>query len=343
MAWALPRNAVISRCSGRAKDSQSNPGYQDIQTGAGADALLMRPGLAAALKEARAFRCPLIVSRLDRLSRNVHFISGLMEPRVHFMVAALGRDCDEFTLHIYASLAEQERKLISQRCKAAMLARKLRGKKFGVQLRSKAWQRRIRTMGRAALVKLAEERAEAQRAHIEWALRQPGMHEKPISFRAAANRLNERNIESVTGGARWTGQQVLRTALRLRIYHPRRLPRDAARARVRDIWEQNSAVTGHQVGASLGREHLLGFRRACELLREIRIAAANKNPIQKRMQWRVDYRTGVRLRIGAIWKRQPRLSADEVWRKLGPGHVVNVWYVRQILRSVTRGVTHPRH
>ncbi|MFL6603194.1 MAG: recombinase family protein [Steroidobacteraceae bacterium] len=252
--------------------------YQDIQTGAGADALLMRPGLAAALKEARAFRCPLIVSRLDRLSRNVHFISGLMEHRVHFIVAALGRDCDEFTLHIYASLAEQERKLISQRCKAAMLARKLRGNKFGVQLRSKAWQRRISTMGRAALVKLAEERAEAQRAHIEWALRQPGMHEKPISFRAAANRLNERNIESVTG-ARWTGQQVLRTALRLRIHHPRRLPRDAARARVRDIWEQNSAVTGHQVVASLGREHLLGFRRACELLREIRIAAANKNPM----------------------------------------------------------------
>src|SRR5580700_6766436 len=51
--------------------------YQDIQTGAGKDALLMRSGLAAALKEARALRCPLVVSRLDRLSRNVHFIIGL--------------------------------------------------------------------------------------------------------------------------------------------------------------------------------------------------------------------------------------------------------------------------
>src|ERR1700752_761796 len=46
--------------------------FQDIQTGAGRDALLMRPGLAAALKEARILRCPVIVSRLDRLSRNVH-------------------------------------------------------------------------------------------------------------------------------------------------------------------------------------------------------------------------------------------------------------------------------
>jgi DNA invertase Pin-like site-specific DNA recombinase len=53
--------------------------HQDVQTGAGADALLLRHGLAAALKEARAARRPLIVSRLDRLSRNVHFITGLME------------------------------------------------------------------------------------------------------------------------------------------------------------------------------------------------------------------------------------------------------------------------
>src|ERR1700694_134411 len=93
--------------------------YQDVQTGGGADALQLRPGLAAALREAKLRRCPLIVSRLDRLSRNVHFISGLMEHRVHFIVAALGRDCDHFVLHIYASLAEQERRLVSERNKAA--------------------------------------------------------------------------------------------------------------------------------------------------------------------------------------------------------------------------------
>src|SRR5579863_3882749 len=101
--------------------------YQDIQTGAGKDALLLRAGLAADLKEARRLRCPLIVSRLDRLSGNVHFITGLMEHKVHFMVAALGRDCDSFTLHIYASLAEQERKMISERIKTACAARKVKG------------------------------------------------------------------------------------------------------------------------------------------------------------------------------------------------------------------------
>ena len=79
--------------------------HQDVQTGAGADALLLRSGLVAALKEARSVRCSMIVSRLDRLLRNVHFITGLMKHRVHFIVAALGKDCDDFTLHIYASLA----------------------------------------------------------------------------------------------------------------------------------------------------------------------------------------------------------------------------------------------
>src|ERR1700726_4804417 len=149
--------------------------HQDVQTGAGADALLLRPGLAAALKQAKSARCPLIVSRLDRLSRNVHFITGLMEHRVHFIVAALGRDCDAFTLHIYASLAEQERKLISERIKAALARSKNRGKKLGLALQSKAQQRRLRARARAALSRAAIERAEAYRVHIEWALRQPGV------------------------------------------------------------------------------------------------------------------------------------------------------------------------
>jgi DNA invertase Pin-like site-specific DNA recombinase len=135
--------------------------YQDVQTGAGADALQLRAGLAAALKEAKSVRCPLIVSRLDRLSRNVHFISGLMEHRVHFIVAALGRDCDHFVLHIYASLAEQERKLISERLKAAAAIQKRRGQKFGLQLRSRAWRQHVTALAHAALSKAADERAEA--------------------------------------------------------------------------------------------------------------------------------------------------------------------------------------
>jgi DNA invertase Pin-like site-specific DNA recombinase len=174
--------------------------HQDIQTGAGKDALLLRPGLAAALKEARAARCPLIVSRLDRLSRNVHFIAGLMEHKVHFVVAVFGRDVDHFTLHIYASIAEQERKMISERVRAATLIAKSQGRKFGLQLRPKFWQRQVSALGRAALIQDANDRAQAYRVYIEWALKQPGRDGRPISFRGAAIRLNERNVETPSGG-----------------------------------------------------------------------------------------------------------------------------------------------
>src|SRR6516165_10022264 len=226
--------------------------YQDVQTGAGADALLLRPGLAAALKEAKAAKRPLIVSRLDRLSRNVHFITGLMEHRVHFIVAYLGRDCDDFTLHIYASLAEQERKMISERVKAAHAAARRKGRKFGMALLSKTKRRRVSAMGRAALTKLAMERAQAYRVHIEWAFRQPGRYGRPISRRDAANKLNELNIPCAMGG-RWAGEQLLRMAHRIGLNPPpARLPGEVSRALVRSIWKQHPDVTAQQVKESLG-------------------------------------------------------------------------------------------
>jgi len=193
--------------------------HQDVQTGAGTDALLLRPGLAAALKDAKATRCPLVISKLDRLSRNVHFISGLMEHRVHFVVAELGKDRDDFTLHIWASLAEQERKMTSERTRAGLAAAKAKGVKLGQVARSKAEQRRCSRLANAANSKAAMERAEAYRAHVEWALRQPGIRERPISLRLAADALNERNIPSPRGG-RWGGEQLKRLGNRLGLRHP---------------------------------------------------------------------------------------------------------------------------
>jgi DNA invertase Pin-like site-specific DNA recombinase len=310
--------------------------HQDVQTGAGADALLLRPGLATALKEAKSARCPLIVSRLDRLSRNVHFITGLMEHRVHFIVAALGRDCDEFVLHIYASLAEQERKLISERCKASAAAQKRKGRKFGLALRSKAWQRRVSALGRAALSKAAVERAEAYRLHIEWALRQPGMYGRPISRRAAANKLNERNIESAMGG-RWSGDQLLRMAHRLGLHPPRaRLPREESQARVRAIWKQHPEFTAKQVIESLGPERPLGVTVIEKLLRECRRATAKHNQVHKQVGWCLDRWTAARIRVGAIWKRHPEFTARQVIEKLGPEYSERVRWVQQIMKECWR-------
>jgi DNA invertase Pin-like site-specific DNA recombinase len=67
------------------------------------------------------------VAKLDRLSRDVHFISGLMAERVPFLVADLGTDTDPFMLHIYAAFAEKERRLISERTKAGLREARKRG------------------------------------------------------------------------------------------------------------------------------------------------------------------------------------------------------------------------
>ena len=100
--------------------------HVEVETGKGSDALDRRPELAAALAQARKAKCPVLVAKLDGLSRDLHFISGLMTHRVPFVVAELGADADPFMLHLYAALAEKERALISQRTKAALAAKKAR-------------------------------------------------------------------------------------------------------------------------------------------------------------------------------------------------------------------------
>jgi DNA invertase Pin-like site-specific DNA recombinase len=298
--------------------------YQDIQTGAGKDALLLRPGLAAALKEARAARSALIVSRLDRLSRNVHFITGLMEHKVHFIVAGLGRDVDDFTLHIYASLAEQERKMISERNKAVKAAAKLNGKKFGFSLFSKAKQRRIQAMGRAALIKAALERAEAYRPFIEWAFRQPGENGRTISYRAAAIKLNARNVESPKG-CRWASGQLWRTARLLHLNHPTcYMKNDVVRTRVQAYWNQHPGCTAEEVIVHLGNEHRVGAPRVGAHLQAVRSAAAKKSRFPGPTGCRIDRWTGLRIRIGEILIRQPHLSGREVMQKLGPRFPIEI-------------------
>jgi DNA invertase Pin-like site-specific DNA recombinase len=106
-------------------------GFVEAETGKGADALDRRPQLAAALAAARAGKCPVLVSKLDRLSRDVAFIAGLMAQRVPFIVAELGVDADPFMLHLYAALAEKERRLISERTRSALAAKKAQGAMLG--------------------------------------------------------------------------------------------------------------------------------------------------------------------------------------------------------------------
>ncbi|RWD52563.1 MAG: recombinase family protein [Mesorhizobium sp.] len=74
--------------------------FTEVETGKGADALDRRPQLTATLAQARQAKCPVVVAKLDRLSRDVAFIAGLMVQRVPFIVAGLGADADPFMLHL---------------------------------------------------------------------------------------------------------------------------------------------------------------------------------------------------------------------------------------------------
>jgi DNA invertase Pin-like site-specific DNA recombinase len=82
--------------------------FQEGETSKGADALERRPQLAEALRIAKRHKAPIIVAKLDRLSRHVHFISGLITHKTPFIVAELG--ADPFMLHVCAALAEKERR-----------------------------------------------------------------------------------------------------------------------------------------------------------------------------------------------------------------------------------------
>lgn len=182
--------------------------FEEVETGSGSDALERRPKLAAALKAARKDKAPVLVAKLDRLSRDVHFISGLMAHRVKFVVCDLGRQSDPFVLHLYAALAEKERGMISARTKAGLAAAKARGTKLGMSAKSKQVQRTIRAAGAEANKAKALEQIETIRDRIESALRDGA------SLRTAAELLNQRNVLS-PGGGLWHAPTVLKAAVRL--------------------------------------------------------------------------------------------------------------------------------
>jgi DNA invertase Pin-like site-specific DNA recombinase len=165
--------------------------FTEVETGKGADALERRPHLAEALSIARRQQCPVIVAKLDRLSRDVAFIAGLMASRVPFIVAELGADADPFMLHLYAALAEKERRLISERTRAALAARKA----SGVTLGNPNNPAEAAAIGRRACIVEAD-RFAASILPVIQGLQRAGI----TSYRGIAASLNARGVPTARGG-----------------------------------------------------------------------------------------------------------------------------------------------
>ena len=172
--------------------------FTEVETGKGSDALDRRPQLAAALAAARRLHCPVLVAKLDRLSRDVHFVAGLMVQRVPFLVAELGADVDPFMLHVYAALAEKERRMVSERTRAALAMRKGQGARLGNRANLAAAQ----ALGAARTAEAARRFAE-NAAPVIRQVQESGV----ASLRGIAAVLNARGVRTARGG-RWAATQV---------------------------------------------------------------------------------------------------------------------------------------
>jgi DNA invertase Pin-like site-specific DNA recombinase len=164
--------------------------FQDVQSGKVDD----RPELLKALQLARKEKAELLVAKLDRLSRDVEFIARTIK-QATIRVASMPH-ADNFQLHIYAALAEQEREFISKRTKAALQVAKERGKKLG-GLRDKTMKRNEAIQEKA--------RAEAEKVmKIVGPLRNAGQ-----TLSTIAETLNDMEVKTSRGGE-WTAMQVKR-------------------------------------------------------------------------------------------------------------------------------------
>jgi DNA invertase Pin-like site-specific DNA recombinase len=180
--------------------------HVEVQTGKGSDALERRPQLAAALAESRrqGKTCPVVVAKLDRLSRDVAFVSALMVQRVPFISVELGADADPFMLHLFAALAEKERALISQRTIAALTAAKARGQTLGNPKLAEA---------RAIAHAHSKAGADAFADSVETAVR-GAQAAGAKTLREIAAALNGRGIATARGG-KWAPQAVANVLRRI--------------------------------------------------------------------------------------------------------------------------------
>jgi DNA invertase Pin-like site-specific DNA recombinase len=170
--------------------------FVEVETGKGANALDRRPQLRSALELCKKSGATLLIAKLDRLARNVHFVSGLMESKVKFVACDLP-EANQLTIHIMAAFAEHEARRISERTRDALATAKARGVILGAT-------------GPANLKRHTEQRQAAACAFT--ARLTPllnGFVSQGLSRRAMVVELNDLGIKAPRGGV-WSLGQVQR-------------------------------------------------------------------------------------------------------------------------------------
>jgi DNA invertase Pin-like site-specific DNA recombinase len=175
--------------------------FTEVETGKGSDALGKRPELRSALAVARSEGATLIIAKLDRLARNVHFVSGLLESGVEFVAADMP-EANKVMIQIYSVMAEWERDQISARTKAALRAARARGVRLGT----------------AGATNLHPTTLARQEAAVAFARRLSGVIEgfrkSGLSQRQIVGQLNDLGVQTPKGG-RWSLVQLQRVIRRL--------------------------------------------------------------------------------------------------------------------------------
>jgi DNA invertase Pin-like site-specific DNA recombinase len=178
--------------------------FVEVESGKKAD----RPQLEKAFQLCRLLGAKLVIAKLDRLSRDVHFLSGLQKAGIEFICADMPH-ATPLTIHILSAVAQHEREMISQRTKAALAAAKRRGKQLGgyragsgfdaPAVAKRAWKASAH-----ARQEIAQQRA-ADIAPIVKELQAAGA----VTLLAIAAELNDRGIPTARGG-QWSATQVMR-------------------------------------------------------------------------------------------------------------------------------------
>lgn len=175
--------------------------FQEVETGKGADALAKRPQLRAALDACRKQGATLLIAKLDRLARNVHFVSGLLETGVEFVAADMPQ-ANKVMLQMHSVMAEWERDQISLRTKAALAAAKERGVVLGA-----AGPANLRPN-----IELRQRAADAFAERLAGVIQ--GFKAAGMSQRTMVDQLNRLGIKTARGGG-WSLGQLQRVIARI--------------------------------------------------------------------------------------------------------------------------------